>query len=45
VCRMQVDVATAHHTTKLEDVVYYFCCANCRARFLSDPARYRTATL
>jgi xanthine dehydrogenase accessory factor len=44
VCRMQVDVATAHHTTKLEDVVYYFCCANCRARFLSDPARYRTAT-
>ena len=44
VCGMQVDVASTHHTAKVEDVVYYFCCANCRARFLNDPARYRTAT-
>jgi xanthine dehydrogenase accessory factor len=43
VCGMQVDVGTAHHTAKVHDVVYYFCCAGCRARFLKDPSQYRTA--
>ena len=44
VCGMQVDIATAHNTAKLDDVVYYFCCANCRMRFINDPSRFRTAT-
>jgi xanthine dehydrogenase accessory factor len=37
VCHMQVDVATARHTAELDGVSYYFCCANCRTRFLKDP--------
>jgi xanthine dehydrogenase accessory factor len=41
VCRMQVDVATARHTAELDGVTYYFCCANCRTRFLNDPQPYR----
>jgi len=41
VCRMQVDVATARHTAELDGDTYYFCCANCRARFLNDPQPYR----
>jgi xanthine dehydrogenase accessory factor len=44
VCGMQVEIASAHHTAKVEDVVYYFCCAGCRARFLKNPSQYRTAT-
>jgi xanthine dehydrogenase accessory factor len=44
VCGMQVDIATAHHTAQVDDVVYYFCCGSCRARFLKDPSRYRTGT-
>jgi YHS domain-containing protein len=24
--------------------VYYFCCAQCRARFLRDPQQYRVRT-
>ena len=42
VCGMQVDVATARHTAKVDDRVYYFCGANCRARFAQEPSRYRT---
>ena len=42
VCGMQVDIATARYTAKGDDVVYYFCCAGCRARFLKDPSQYRT---
>jgi YHS domain-containing protein len=37
VCGMQVNVATARHTAEVDGVVYYFCCANCRARFLKQP--------
>jgi YHS domain-containing protein len=37
VCGMQVKVATARHTAEVDGVVYYFCCANCRARFLKQP--------
>jgi xanthine dehydrogenase accessory factor len=37
VCGMQVDVATARHTADVDGVVYFFCCANCRATFLKDP--------
>ena len=37
VCGMQVNVATARHSAEVDGVVYYFCCANCRARFLKQP--------
>jgi xanthine dehydrogenase accessory factor len=43
VCGMQVDVSVARHTAKVDEVLYYFCCVNCRTKFLQDPARYRTA--
>lgn len=42
VCGMQVDIATARHTAKVDDLIYYFCCANCCAKFLQEPLRYRT---
>jgi YHS domain-containing protein len=41
VCGMQVDVATARHTAGVDGVVYYFCCANCRARFVKQPQDYQ----
>ena len=44
VCGMQVDVATARHTAEVDGVVYYFCCANCRARFVKQPQDYRRNT-
>jgi len=44
VCGMQVEITTAQHSEKVDDVVYYFCCASCRARFLKDPSQYRTGT-
>jgi YHS domain-containing protein len=37
VCGMRVDVATARHTAEVGGVVYYFCCASCRARFVKQP--------
>jgi xanthine dehydrogenase accessory factor len=37
VCGMSVVVASARHTADVDGVVYYFCCANCRAKFLTDP--------
>jgi xanthine dehydrogenase accessory factor len=41
---MRVDVGTARHTAEVEGTVYYFCCAQCRARFLRDPQQYRVRT-
>lgn len=40
VCGMSVDVATARHTAEVDGVVYYFCCANCRARFVKQPQEF-----
>ena len=40
VCGMEVDTATARYTAELDGAVYYFCCANCRTRFLKNPAQY-----
>ena len=37
VCGMSVNMATARHTAEVDGVAYYFCCANCRAKFLKDP--------
>jgi xanthine dehydrogenase accessory factor len=44
VCRMEVDVATARHTADLDGVVYYFCCAGCKARFLKQPHDFLSRT-
>jgi xanthine dehydrogenase accessory factor len=43
VCGMGVAIAGARYTAEAHGVKYYFCCAGCRTRFLSDPARYPAA--
>ena len=40
VCHMEVDVATAKHTADVDGVTYYFCCPNCRSRFVKQPQDY-----
>ena len=40
VCGMSVTIASARQTAEVDGVVYYFCCANCRAKFLEDPQAY-----
>ena len=40
VCGMSVIVASARQKAEVDGVEYYFCCANCRAAFLKDPAAY-----
>jgi xanthine dehydrogenase accessory factor len=44
VCGMQVEVATARHTAEVDGAIYYFCCGNCRTRFLNEPQLYRSHT-
>ena len=41
VCGMRVDVATARHTAEVDGNLYYFCCANCRSRFVKQPQDYQ----
>src|SRR5262249_13881184 len=40
VCGMTVDPATAKHRAEYAGQTWYFCCAGCRAKFESDPAKY-----
>jgi xanthine dehydrogenase accessory factor len=40
VCGMSVTMASARQKAELDDVTYYFCCANCRTKFLNDPQAY-----
>jgi xanthine dehydrogenase accessory factor len=40
VCRMTVDVATAHFTTEHEGSTYYFCAPGCRKAFENDPTSF-----
>ena len=40
VCHMEVDIATARHSAEVAGTIYYFCCAECRRRFVADPARF-----
>jgi xanthine dehydrogenase accessory factor len=40
VCGMSVNIATARHTADVDGASYYFCCANCRAKFLENPTAY-----
>jgi YHS domain-containing protein len=42
VCGMSVVVASARQKAEVDGVVYYFCCANCQAKFLKDPQAYLT---
>jgi YHS domain-containing protein len=41
---MDVAIATARHSAEVNETVYYFCCAECRRRFVADPARFAPAT-
>ncbi len=34
ICGMTVNVAAARHKAEVEGVLYYFCCAGCRTKFL-----------
>jgi xanthine dehydrogenase accessory factor len=43
VCGMSVTIAGARHTAEALGVTYYFCCAGCRTKFLSDTAHYVAA--
>jgi xanthine dehydrogenase accessory factor len=40
VCGMSVTIASARQTAEVDGVVYYFCCAGCRTKFLKDPEAY-----
>jgi xanthine dehydrogenase accessory factor len=40
VCGMSVSIASARQKAEVEGVMYYFCCANCRAKFLKEPQAY-----
>ncbi len=42
VCGMTVDPATAQHHTVEKGQTYYFCGANCKAKFQANPAKYLT---
>lgn len=44
VCAMAMHPMRARATAIHEEVPYYFCSANCRDRFLRDPARYLGST-
>src|SRR5919109_3645882 len=40
VCGMDVNPATAKHTSSHKGTNYYFCCAHCAQKFRADPERY-----
>src|SRR5262245_1069537 len=40
VCGMRVTIASARQKAEVDGVMYYFCCANCRTKFLNDPHAY-----
>jgi xanthine dehydrogenase accessory factor len=43
VCQMEVTIATTRHSAEVGGTMYYFCCPQCRARFVKDPASYLEA--
>lgn len=45
VCLMDVDLATARHTTSYEGRTIGFCAPSCKKLFLADPTAYLGATL
>ena len=40
VCGMSVTIATARQKAEVDGVIYYFCCAGCREKFLTAPQPY-----
>jgi len=40
VCGMKVDPAATPHRHAHQRQAYYFCCAGCRSKFISDPEKY-----
>lgn len=40
VCGMEVEIATAKYTYEHNGVMYYFCAAGCKTRFVQDPIAY-----
>ena len=36
----EIEIATAVHFTELNGQTYYFTCANCKRRFLKNPASF-----
>jgi xanthine dehydrogenase accessory factor len=42
VCGMDVEVATARHSAEVDGTTYYFCCAQCQARFVKNPQSFLT---
>lgn len=40
VCGMDVDIATAKHTSQYDGATYYFCAPGCKRAFDADPERY-----
>ena len=40
VCQMSVNIASSRHHAEVDGVVYHFCCAGCRAKFIKDPQAY-----
>jgi YHS domain-containing protein len=40
ICGMEVDTATAKHTSQHEGKTYYFCAPGCKRTFDKDPAEY-----
>jgi xanthine dehydrogenase accessory factor len=40
VCHMSVAIAEARQKAEVDGVMYYFCCASCRTKFLNDPQAY-----
>jgi YHS domain-containing protein len=41
VCGMEVDQATARHTTEYNGQTYYFCAPGCKRAFEAEPETYR----
>jgi P-type Cu+ transporter len=44
VCGMQVDTATARHTSEYRGRTYYFCAAGCKRAFDAAPDDYTGRT-
>lgn len=42
VCGMNVDPAKTPHRANHQGIVYHFCAARCREKFLADPVKYLT---
>jgi len=40
VCKMEVDMQNARHTAEIGGTKYYFCCAQCKIRFTTEPERF-----